>query len=120
MVWHYRKVETGLGELRAREIISHLKYLAINMNLQVLEGNKVVEIKNLEVNKGKAASKWIDKSKPDFIMAIGDDFTDEDTFKALPESAYTIKVGDNQSAAKFSLKNTVEVRNLLKTLTAEN
>lgn len=113
LVWHYRKVETGLGELRAREIISHLKYLAVNMNLQVLEGNKVVEIKNIEVNKGKSASKWIQKEPFDFILALGDDWTDEDTFKALPESAYTIKVGDINSAANYSLENPDAVRELL-------
>lgn len=117
LVWHYRKVETGLGELRAREIISHMKYLAVNMNLQVLEGNKVVEIKNLEVNKGKAASRWLEKSpNSGFIIAFGDDWTDEDTFKAMPDSAYTIKVGDHRSAARFSVADPVAVRGLLKRL----
>ncbi|QSE96206.1 bifunctional alpha,alpha-trehalose-phosphate synthase (UDP-forming)/trehalose-phosphatase [Fulvivirga lutea] len=117
LVWHYRKVETGLGELRAREIISHLKYLAVNMNLQVLEGNKVVEIKNIEVNKGKAASKWVNHYKPEFIMALGDDWTDEDTFKALPDDAYTIKVGDIHSAAKYSVESPEVVSKLLNELT---
>lgn len=116
LVWHYRKVETGLGELRAREIISHLKYLAINMNLQVLEGNKVVEIKNLEVNKGRAASRWLARNPHDFVMAIGDDWTDEDTFKAMPEMAYTVKVGDIHSAAKYSVQDHEDVRALLKAL----
>lgn len=116
LVWHYRKVETGLGELRAREIISHLKYLAVNMNLQVLEGNKVVEIKNLEVNKGKAASKWLSESPQDFVLAVGDDWTDEDTFRAMPEGAYTIKVGDIHSAAGYNVKDYTEVRDLLKAL----
>jgi trehalose 6-phosphate synthase/phosphatase len=113
LVWHYRKVETGLGELRAREIISHMKYLAVNMNLQVLEGNKVVEVKNLEVNKGKAAVKWLDFYDTDFVFAIGDDWTDEDTFKAVPQEAYTIKVGDRRSAARFSVNGTEDVRQLL-------
>ncbi|MEO1049606.1 MAG: bifunctional alpha,alpha-trehalose-phosphate synthase (UDP-forming)/trehalose-phosphatase [Bacteroidota bacterium] len=116
LVWHYRKVETGLGELRAREITSHLKYLATNMNLQVLEGNKVVEIKNLEVNKGKAATKWLGKFKADFVMALGDDWTDEDTFRAMPESAFTIKVGSSSSEAKYSIKNYKAVRNMLRGL----
>jgi trehalose 6-phosphate synthase/phosphatase len=115
LVWHYRKVETGLGELRAREIISHLKYLAVNMNLQVLEGNKVVEIKNLEVNKGKAAAKWLEEAnEKDFILAIGDDWTDEDTFKAMPDSSFTIKVGDRRSAARFSVKDHGVVRKILR------
>ncbi|MDX1629819.1 MAG: trehalose-phosphatase, partial [Fulvivirga sp.] len=116
LVWHYRKVETGLGELRAREIISHLKYLSVNMNLQVLEGNKVVEIKNLEVNKGKAALKWLTETNPDFILAIGDDWTDEDTFKAMPDKAFTIKVGDIHSAANYSVSEPKDVRKLLKSL----
>ncbi len=117
LVWHYRKVETGLGELRAREIISHLKYLAVNMNLQVLEGNKVVEIKNLEVNKGKAAAKWLeDDHENAFVLAVGDDWTDEDTFKAMPEDAFTIKVGDRRSAARFSVKDHTIVRRILREL----
>ncbi|MTI20164.1 trehalose-phosphatase, partial [Fulvivirga sp. RKSG066] len=119
LVWHYRKVETGLGELRAREIISHLKYLAVNMNLQVLEGNKVVEIKNIEVNKGKAAHKWLQKIDPDFAIAIGDDWTDEDTFKVMPASAYTIKVGDIHSVAKFSVVDYKQVRSLLSDLASK-
>lgn len=117
LVWHYRKVETGLGELRAREIISHLKYLSVNMNLQVLEGNKVVEIKNIEVNKGKAALKWLQKNKPDFILSLGDDWTDEDTFKALPDKAFTVKVGGIHSAAKYSVEDYKDVRQLLTALT---
>jgi trehalose 6-phosphate synthase/phosphatase len=116
LVWHYRKVETGLGEIRTRELTSHLKYLAGNKNLQVLEGNMVVEIKNSEVNKGRAAELWIKKNPADFVLAIGDDWTDEDTFIAMPESAYSIKVGSTASAAKFSIDSPTEVRSLLTAL----
>jgi len=120
LVWHYRKVEAGLGELRAREIISHLKYLSVNKNLEVLEGNKVVEIKNLEVNKGSTALKWLSTVNADFILAVGDDWTDEDTFKSLPDDAFTIKVGSVHSAAKYSIKDYKSVRNFLKMLSKEN
>lgn len=115
LVWHYRKVETGLGELRTRELTSHLKYLASNQNLQVLEGDMVVEIKSTEINKGRAARNWMKRYEgADFIMAIGDDWTDEDTFKAMPSDAYTIKVGSTNSSAKYSVTNFEEVRGLLK------
>ncbi|MCZ6693130.1 MAG: bifunctional alpha,alpha-trehalose-phosphate synthase (UDP-forming)/trehalose-phosphatase, partial [Bacteroidetes bacterium] len=117
LVWHYRKVETGLGELRTRELMSHLKYKVSDSNLRVHEGDKVVEIKSSRVNKGRAALKWLDKDDYDFIMAIGDDLTDEDTFKAMPpENSYTIKVGGKTSAAMFSLRSYQEVRDLLKKL----
>jgi trehalose 6-phosphate synthase/phosphatase len=113
LVWHYRKVEEGLGELRANEIINHLKITVADKGLQMMPGNKVIEFKNIEVNKGKAALGWLHGQSPDFILALGDDHTDEDIFKALPEEAYTIKVGSNISAARFFLRNPTEVRQLL-------
>jgi len=116
LVWHFRKVETGLGELRSRELTSHLKYLSTGKNLQVLEGDMVVEVKNAEVNKGRAAQKWIDTFEPDFTLAVGDDWTDEDTFKAMPEDAITIKVGGTSSAAKYNVATFKEVRGFLKSL----
>ena len=116
LVWHYRKVETGLGELRTRELTSHMKYLTYDRNLHVMEGNMVVEIKSSEVNKGVAAKKWLDKYPASFIMAIGDDMTDEDTFKAMPEDAYTIKVHGLISQAKYTTNSHKNVRELLKEL----
>jgi trehalose 6-phosphate synthase/phosphatase len=119
LVWHYRKVEEGLGDLRAHEIISHLKVAAANKGLQLMPGNKVLEFKNVEVNKGKAALIWLHEKNPDFILALGDDHTDEDIFKALPPEAFTIKVGGNISAANYYLTNTADVRSLLKRLVAK-
>lgn len=118
LVWHYRKVEEGLGELRANEIINHLKVTVADKGLQMMPGNKVIEFKNIEVNKGKAALNWLYGKEPDFIIALGDDHTDEDIFKALPPEAHTIKVGSNISAAKYFLRNFTEVRELLKSLSA--
>lgn len=119
LVWHYRKVEKGLGELRARELHNHLSYLASNINLQVMEGNMVIEIKNTEVNKGAAASRWLEKFPAEFVLALGDDRTDEDTFKAMPPNAYSIKVGNGRSSARYSLESVKDVRRILKELLTE-
>lgn len=116
LVWHYRKVDTGLGELRANEIMNDLHFIISDQGLQMLPGNKVIEIKNIEVNKGKMALRWLDGKKHDFIMALGDDHTDEDIFKAIPNDAFTIKVGSNISAANFYLRDPAEVRQLLRSL----
>ncbi len=113
IVWHYRNIDKALGEKRIREFRDTLLYLTANLDLQVLEGNKVVEIKNAGVNKGKAASHWINENNWDFILAIGDDNTDEDTFKVLPEMAYSIKVGLGQTEARFNLLGVEKVRELL-------
>jgi trehalose 6-phosphate synthase/phosphatase len=116
LVWHFRKVEAGLGELRSRELTSHIKYLTTGKNLQVLEGDMVVEIKNADVNKGNAAQKWLDSFDHDFVIAIGDDWTDEDTFKAMPEDAITVKVGSTSSAAMYNVPTVRDVRNFLRKL----
>ena len=114
LAWHYRKVEDGLGNLRAHELMSDIKHFVSDRGLQLLQGDKVIEVKSISINKGRAAKRWLEKEDFDFIMAIGDDFTDEDTFKAMPDDAITIKVGSNLSAANYYLGSYVDVRDLLK------
>lgn len=120
LVWHYRKTTKGLGELRASELINNLGYLTRDKGLQLLPGNKVIEIKNIEINKGKAALLHMYGQEYDFVMAVGDDHTDEDIFKSLPETAFTFKVGSGMSAARYYLRNTDEVRSFLGRLTTAN
>lgn len=117
LAWHYRKVDRELGKLRAAELINNLTYLTRESGLQILPGNKVVEIKSAEVNKGKAALDYIHSYPSDFIIAIGDDHTDEDIFNNLPTTSFTIKVGNYQAtAARYYLKSVTEVRKFLKIL----
>ena len=116
LVWHYRKADVKLSIARTRELIDDLLHLTENLNLGVLEGNKIIEIKNSGINKGRAALRWILKEKWDFILGIGDDLTDEDIFEVLPKFAYSIKVGFGSSKARFNLDSVSEVISLLKEL----
>jgi trehalose 6-phosphate synthase/phosphatase len=118
LAWHYRNVETGLGDLRAGELVNNLRFTTGDLGLQILPGNKVIEVKNIEINKGKTALALLHGKQYDFVMAIGDDHTDEDTFKAMPDNSVTIKVGNNSSTAKYYLNDFKEVRQLLKGFTA--
>lgn len=105
--------------MRMRELFSHLKYMASGYNLQVLEGNMVLEIKRPDINKGKAATALLKDKDFDFILAIGDDWTDEDTFKAMPEHAYSIRVGYTYTQANYNIKNPKEVSALLRELVGD-
>ena len=60
---------------------------------------------------------WINNYPSDFVMACGDDWTDEDTFRSMPKDAYSIKVGSNSSVANYRVSDFTEIRALLKTLT---
>lgn len=114
LAWHYRKVEDGLGNLRVQELMADIRHFIADQGLQLLQGDKVIEVKSIGINKGQAARRWLEKEDYDFVMAIGDDHTDEDTFKAMPDDAITIKVGSNLSAATYYLSTYEEVRTLLK------
>lgn len=114
LVWHYRMADPEFGLWQARELYSQLQGLLAGTGLQVQGGNKVVEVKWAEVNKGVAASYLIDSAPTaDFILAIGDDRTDEDLFSVVPADQWTIKVGTGFSAARFSLSTPTHVIQLL-------
>lgn len=118
LVWHYRRAEPGLGSLRAKELTDALEGYLTNTPLQIMQGNKVIEVKNSNVSKGQAISRWLSADPGyDFIMAVGDDVTDEDMFNAVPEGQWTIKVGyAGRSNARFYVTGPAEVRELLKDL----
>ena len=113
LVWHYRRAAPGLGAARAMQLKDELLLLTANLNLGVLEGSKIVEIKNAGINKGRAALHWVSWEPWDFILAVGDDPTDEDVFAALPESAHSVKVKLTPSKAKYNVESPDEVRALL-------
>lgn len=117
LAWHYRKSQTGLGQQRAHELFGSLQYLLKRYGLQLLFGDKVIEVKNSELNKGTAAMEIVNIFKPDFIFSIGDDVTDEDMFVALPEHAVTVKVGNKKSDAQFYVENQQEALLLIELFT---
>jgi trehalose 6-phosphate synthase/phosphatase len=114
LVWHYRRTDPLLGAQRAKDLKDDLLHLTSNLNVGVMDGNKVIEIKNNVVNKGRAALNWVSQRAWDFILAIGDDRTDEDLFEAMPPEAYSIKVGLAPSRARFNLVTQRDVLPLLR------
>lgn len=115
IAWHYRKVDPELGSVRAEELIDALK-ITDSLNLHVLEGNKVIEVIDADISKGRAVLHWIEKKDWDFILAIGDDLEDEDIFGVLPETGYSIKVGPGPTQARFRLDSPPDVLSLLNKL----
>jgi trehalose 6-phosphate synthase/phosphatase len=116
LVWHFRKAEPEQGEGRALALKEELLNLIGNQNIEIMEGNKVIEVKNGGINKGFAANKFLLTHPADFIMAIGDDWTDEFMFKELPQTAITIKVGIKRTNANFKVESVANVRAFLRNL----
>jgi trehalose 6-phosphate synthase/phosphatase len=119
LVWHYRQVPAELAYVRTTNLKRELRQLLLNSDVGIYSGNKIVEIKPKTINKGQAVSKLLALNPADFILCIGDDYTDEDMFKALPETAFTLKVGPGVTAAHYrvpGIEGAIEVLNGVKDL----
>lgn len=116
LAWHYRIADPELAKIRTIELNTVLTSMVSNNDLSVLKGNKVIEIKSSNVNKGRATSRIIVQQDFDFIAVIGDDWTDEYMFEEAPDSAYTIKVGIDKTSAKYRIDNPENVLQLLSKL----
>ncbi|HMB61728.1 MAG TPA: bifunctional alpha,alpha-trehalose-phosphate synthase (UDP-forming)/trehalose-phosphatase, partial [Eudoraea sp.] len=113
LAWHYRKTDPDFGNLRATELSTVLTSLIGTDDLSVLSGNKVMEIKSSNVNKGRASLRVMEQDDYDFVFAIGDDWTDEFMFQELPDDTITVKVGRQKTHAKYYVDNIQGVRELL-------
>ena len=119
LAWHYRESDAWLGELRAQQLTKAIMPVCLKKGLQIMQGNKVVEIKSPECTKGSEVDRLLLASRYDFILAMGDDTTDEDMFRALPVSAITVKVGIVSEKAKYNLSSQEEVLPFLEKLSGE-
>jgi trehalose 6-phosphate synthase/phosphatase len=121
LAFHYRRSDAGLANVRVRELVNYLTSYTANMDLKLMRGNKVVEVRPAGIDKGIAAMHWLSgvMANESFILAIGDDATDEDLFRVMPQRAFSIKVGVGSSGALYNLNNTDEVLHLLNDMIAD-
>ena len=117
LAWHYRTADPELAQIRTMELNTVLTSMISNNELSVLQGNKVIEIKSSNVNKGRAANQLFMKGDYDFILIMGDDWTDEYMFEVAPDDAFTIKIGYTKTKAKYQIKDSERVREVLIKLT---
>ncbi|MEI9917688.1 MAG: bifunctional alpha,alpha-trehalose-phosphate synthase (UDP-forming)/trehalose-phosphatase [Bacteroidota bacterium] len=116
IAWHYRNVDEELGFIRSRELLDNLYHLARNTHLNVLDGHKVIEVRAAGIDKGIATGKLMELFPSDFILAMGDDKTDEDIFNVLKGRGVTVKVGSDLSTAEYNVRNQREAYRLLDNL----
>ena len=103
VVWHYRDADPDFGAWQAKELMDHLESVLVSDPVDVFAGNCHVEIKPQGVSKGTVAEMFLGMDaekhlrrtvgqggggggsgrKVDFILAIGDDRSDEETFIAI-------------------------------------
>src|SRR3954447_8394730 len=117
LAWHYRMADQDSGPRRANELRLHLGQLLSNQPVEILAGNKVIEIRPYGIHKGRIVPPLSpERLAATTLLALGDDRTDEDLFAALPPPAITIKVGPGATQARFRIDGVPAARALLQSL----
>ena len=101
---HYRQAHDDL------RIESELREWSKDVpdGLELMWGKKLLELRPKGFDKGRAANEILAEHPGTTPIMIGDDTTDEDAFKALPQGV-TVKVGEGESAARYRLAGVDEV-----------
>ena len=162
MIWDYRDADPDFGQWQAKELMDHLESVLVNEQVDVFPGHNHVEIKAHGVSKATPVEMFLGENweihlrpesegatpgKVDFVMAIGDDRSDEEMFMAVdalvlnPEGAvvqkmscpmpgkekskghehlsvYCVTVGQKPSKADFYLDDSDDVVQLVRNFTA--
>jgi len=141
LTWHYRQADQEQALHAAQE--SHKELLAgvsKRWDVEVMEGKANLEVRPTFINKGEIAKRLVNEyhdpqggvsdkgGKLEFVYCLGDDFTDEDMFRALntvsgrlvdDEHIFTSTVGPSSKVtlAKYHLLEPKDVINSVALLT---
>lgn len=84
LTWHYRRADPEYGAFQARECRRQLEEtVGKKWDVEVMAGKANLEVRPTFVNKGFIATRLVNEygttpgKAPDFILCLGDDFTDE-------------------------------------------
>jgi trehalose 6-phosphate synthase/phosphatase len=119
LAWHHRMADPEYGTFQANELRLHLTEMLSNLPVEILTGEKVVEIRPHGVTKAVIADRLARQAVPGTVIAaFGDDRTDEDLFAALPPEAIAVHVGPQPSVAGLRVADVAAARQLLWSLLA--
>ncbi|OAL51906.1 alpha,alpha-trehalose-phosphate synthase-like protein subunit Tps2 [Pyrenochaeta sp. DS3sAY3a] len=131
LTWHYRRADPEYGAFQARECQKHLeRTVAKKYDVEVMTGKANLEVRPRFVNKGEIAKRLVLEygdgpgEAPEFVLCLGDDFTDEDMFRSLRQSklpedqvfSVTVGASSKQTLASWHLVEPSDVISVLSLL----
>jgi trehalose 6-phosphate synthase/phosphatase len=121
LTWHFRQVDPATAARASLELARALERVLPTTQLEIMEGKKVLEIRVRGVNKGIVGARVADRhAQAGCVIAVGDDKTDEELFRSMPDSSITVSVGSGNTSAKFKVAQPDDVRELLRSLIEAN
>lgn len=124
MLQHYRSLEGPDSQFvswQAAECQNHIAD-SVNKNFAVhaIAGNTTIEVIPHDITKSSIANRILQETTPDFVLAIGDDRSDEDMFLFLKKQkdlkVINCTVGTRSTEANYSIPNVNSVLSTLELL----
>jgi trehalose 6-phosphate synthase/phosphatase len=114
LAFHYRETPLVDAPEELRRVAEEYAHW---LPIDVLPGNRVLEIRARGTNKGAIVSALRARGELEgVVLALGDDTTDADLFTALPPEAHTVQVGDVPLPARHRVDGVEGARALLERL----
>ncbi|MDF7663073.1 bifunctional alpha,alpha-trehalose-phosphate synthase (UDP-forming)/trehalose-phosphatase [Bifidobacterium sp. ESL0763] len=148
LAWHYRRCDQKLAAAERDRLLRRLREVCGKYGLMTMENSKVVEVCPVSISKGLAVVPLAQCDRYDFVLAAGDDTTDETMFAAVPDdgslqntfhprssrpddlgvlarigtdiSSWTIKIGAGGTKARTRIADPAEMLRLLGYLATES
>jgi trehalose 6-phosphate synthase/phosphatase len=120
LAWHYRLSDQRAAGRERQSLLDRLRAVTGKYGLMTMENAKVVEVCPVVISKGQAVGRWVENGDYDFMLAVGDDNTDETMFAAMPDDAWTIKIGAGLTKARHRMLNPAALQRLFSYLAAES
>lgn len=137
LIWQFRDADPEFGYMQSKELADHLTDIMRSYPVDVLRGGGVadgyIEVRPAGVSKGLFLEHALSTLKSigspaDFVMAIGDDSSDEPMFERLSsitknssfaglQSSYGVTVGKKPTLASSYVDDSAAVIELLQSLT---
>ncbi|KAI1121837.1 trehalose-phosphatase [Nemania abortiva] len=123
LTWHYRQADPEFGSHQSKVAFDELRAtVAKKWDVEVMTGKANLEVRPTFINKGEIAKRLVhhynsgstsgadgtktnEGSQLEFVLCCGDDFTDEDMFRALNGLSGDHLSGDNVFTVSVGAKN---------------
>jgi trehalose 6-phosphate synthase/phosphatase len=126
LVFHFRACSSGLSfhvleRQKMMDVVLTLKATLLanvaGLPVRVMDAKEAIEVKAIGTSKGEFYLSFLHSLpvSPGFVLAAGDDTTDEDLFEAMP-FGYSIRVGFFPSSAHYNIADCSATRELLRSL----
>ena len=135
LIWQFSEADPEFGMMQSKELVEHLRLILASYQVEIIRGGGVadgyIEVRPAGASKGLFLEHCVSIMKSsgspaDFVMAVGDDISDEPMFARIaqsirmkdlkPDTSFAVTVGKKPTAAAAFLDDPAALLELLSTL----